>query len=169
MEISPKLLVIAIATLLTGLSAGLCFTWTNSVTTGLARLTDVGYLEAFQQMNRSILNPLFFLVFFGPVLAILTSAIQHRTYPDQILWMLIIAFAIYFVGVGLVTIFGNVPINEVLDKTDLSSISEVDARSLRAQFENKWIKLHLIRTYASSISFLLLILVCLWRGASVNI
>lgn len=167
MEISFKLTTLVLATLLTGLSAGLCFTWTNAVTTGLARLDDVGYLSAFQQMNRTILNPTFFLVFFGPVLAIAGSALLHKSSSTPILWMLIAAAAIYFLGVALVTVFGNVPINEILDQSDLNQIAEIDAKSLRSRFENDWVRLHLIRTYSSGISFLLLILICLWRNMPV--
>ena len=33
--------------LLTGLSAGLCFTWSNAITPGIGRLDDVGYLSEF--------------------------------------------------------------------------------------------------------------------------
>ena len=168
MEISIKLTVLVVATLLTGLSAGLCFTWTNAVTTGLARLNDIGYMEAFQAMNRSILNPAFFAVFFGPVLAITASAFLYKSQSTPILWMLIVAALLYFLGVALVTIFGNVPINEVLDSTDLSQINQDDAHSLRMRFENQWTRLHLIRTYASGISFLLLILACAWRDLPVN-
>ena len=168
MEISIKLIVLIVATLLTGLSAGLCFTWTNTVTTGLARLDDIGYLAAFQQMNRTILNPTFFVVFMGPVFVIVGSAILNKNSATPVLWMMITAAVLYFVGVGLVTVFGNVPINEVLDGTDLNLINRDDAHALRMRFENDWTRLHLIRTYASGISFLLLILVCTWKDMPVN-
>ena len=49
--------------LVTGLSAGLCFTWLNAVTPGIGNLDNQGYLNAFQQMNRTIINPMFFIVF----------------------------------------------------------------------------------------------------------
>ena len=168
MEISIKLIILIVATLLTGLSAGLCFTWTNTVTTGLARLDDIGYLAAFQQMNRTILNPTFFLVFFGPVLAIAGSAFLHKNSATPVLWILIAAAILYLAGVALVTVFGNVPINEVLNNTDLEQINSIDAQTLRMKFENQWVKLHRIRTITSSISFLLLILVCTWKDMSVN-
>ena len=168
MEISVKLAILVLATLLTGLSAGLCFTWSNAVTTGLSRLDDLSYLSAFQQMNRTILNPTFFLVFFGPVLGLVGSIVLYKSASPQIVWMLVIALTMYFLGVVLVTVFGNVPINEVLNQTDLNQITDIDAKSLRLRFETEWVRLHLIRTYASGISFLLLILVCLWRDIPVN-
>ena len=168
MEISLKLSTLIIATLLTGLSAGLCFTWTNAVTAGLARLTDDNYLRAFQEMNRSILNPSFFIVFFGPVITIAATALFYKNSATPVLWMLIAAALLYFFGVALVTIFGNVPINEVLNNTDLNQISTVDAQALRSRFENDWLRLHRIRTYTSGLSFLLLILVCTWKDMPVN-
>ena len=74
------------------------------------------------------------------------------------IWLLIIAMAFYFFGVLLVTIFGNVPLNELLDKTDLSKASLEDLKLLRNRFETKWNRLHLIRTVTSITSFLLLII-----------
>ena len=147
MEISLKLAVLILATLLTGLSAGLCFTWSNAVTTGLSRLDDISYLAAFQQMNRTILNPTFFVVFLGPVLVIAASAFLHKNSATPVVWMMIAATILYFVGVALVTVFGNVPINEVLNNTDLNTISSMDAQALRMRFEHDWVKLHQIRTY----------------------
>ena len=168
MEISIKLTVLILATLLTGLSAGLCFTWSNAVTTGLSRLDDISYLAAFQQMNRTILNPTFFVVFLGPVLVITVSAFLQKNSATPVVWMMIAAAILYFAGVALVTVFGNVPINEVLNNTDLDAINSIDAQTLRMRFEHDWVKLHRIRTYASGISFLLLILVCTWKDMPIN-
>jgi len=144
--------------LLTGISAGLCFTWSNAVTTGIGRLDDLGYLSAFQQMNRTILNPMFFIVFFGPLLLNLVNIYLFKSASSTILWLLILATVIYFLGVVLITIFGNVPLNEMLDKTDLNSASDEELRNLRKTFEVKWNRLHLIRTLTSAISFLLLLI-----------
>ena len=144
--------------LLTGLSAGLCFTWTNVVTPGIGRLDDLGYLQSFQQMNRTILNPVFFIVFFGPFFLNLISIYLFKSNPGYLLWLLILAGIIYFFGVLVVTVFGNVPLNEMLDKTDLGIASIDELRQLREKFEVKWNRLHSIRTFTSIISFLLLII-----------
>ena len=106
MEISAKLIVILLATLLTGLSAGLCFTWSNAVTTGLANLDDLNYLKAFQQMNRTILNPTFFLVFFGPVFLGALGVYLVRNGNPMTFWLVLTAVLLYFFGVALVTVFG---------------------------------------------------------------
>jgi uncharacterized membrane protein len=169
MELSIKIGILLFATLLTGLSAGLCFTWANAVTSGIGRLDDLNYLRAFQHMNRTILNPLFFVVFFGPVFLSLASTYAYKSYPAHILWLLLAATVFYFFGVALVTVFGNVPLNELLDKTDLQSIDLESAKSLRAKFETKWNNLHLIRTICSALSFLLLLLVCLLKNKGIPI
>lgn len=144
--------------LLTGLSAGLCFTWSNTVTPGLGRLDDLGYLQSFQQMNKTILNPIFIVVFFAPFFLSLVNIYLLKNSSSNLLWLVILAGVIYFFGVLLITLFGNVPLNEMLDKSDLS-ISSIDELSqLREKFEVKWNRLHSIRTISSIISFLLLII-----------
>ena len=144
--------------LLTGLSAGLCFTWSNAVTPGIGRLDDLGYLQSFQQMNRTILNPVFFVVFFGPFFLQLISIYLFKSNSSHLLWILILVGVLYFFGVLVVTVFGNVPLNGMLDKTDLGIASIDELRQLREKFEVKWNRLHSIRTFTSIISFLLLII-----------
>ena len=158
MEISFKLIVLILTITLTGLTAGLCFTWSNSVTTGIGRLDNLGYLHSFQAMNRAILNPTFLVVFIGPVLLHLAQVFLFKDAPKQV-WLLIIAAAVlYVVGLFLVTVLGNVPLNEVLDKTDLASATQKELAQLRERFEQPWNRLHTIRTISTLLSFVLLTL-----------
>ena len=144
--------------LLTGLSAGLCFTWSNNVTPGIGKLNDLGYLMSFQQMNRVILNPVFFFVFFGPfILGIFNLYIFLNT-SKTLFWLLIAALIIYFFGVLLVTVLGNVPLNEILDKTELETAKPNELKNLRNVFEAKWNRLHLVRTISSITSFIILLI-----------
>lgn len=158
MEFTLEQLLLVAVTVLTGLAAGLCFTWSNAVTPGIGRLDDLGYLQSFQQMNRAILNPTFFIVFFGPFILNLINLYVFRNTESHVLWLLITASALYIFGVVLVTIFGNVPLNELLDKTDLSAASGSEIKILRERFELKWNRLHLIRTITSITSFTLLLI-----------
>lgn len=153
MDISIKLIVVVIAIVLTGLSAGLCFTWTNAVTPGIGRLDNVGYLQAFQAMNRAIINPTFIAVFFGAFIAQLVSVILWKNASSTIVLLLIAATLLYFFGLVIVTIFGNVPLNELLDKTNLTTASAEELQQLRAQFEVRWNRFHFIRTLTSTLSF----------------
>lgn len=162
------LLSLVVTSLLTGLSAGLCFIWTNTITPGLGKLDDPSYLQAFQHLNRVILNPLFFLVFLGPVFLIPISLYLFRDTSSLVIGLLIGASALYIIGLGLVTVFGNVPLNEILDKTPLESYGLAEAKQLRDMFEGKWNSLHLIRTLSSTASFFLLLLSCLLANNTLN-
>lgn len=161
MDFTNQHIAIIALVLLTGLSAGLCFTWSNAITQGIGKLDDLSYLSAFQQMNRSIVNLPFIIVFFGPFFLGIINLYLFKNTSSTIIWFLIFAIIFYFSGVVLVTIFGNVPLNNILDKTDLGTASLEDLKLLRDRFETKWNRLHLIRTISSVISFLLLILTLL--------
>lgn len=158
MDVAFETIGISALVLLTGLSAGLCFTWSNAITPGIGRLDDLGYLMSFKQMNRTILNPVFFIVFFGPFFLGLINLYVFKDTSSTLTGLLISSIVFYFFGVVLVTIFGNVPLNEILEKTDLSSSSSEDLKALRDTFEVKWNRLHLIRTISAIISFFILIM-----------
>lgn len=164
--IDTKTIVLLFTTLLTGLLAGIFFTWSNAITPGIGRLDDINYLRAFQNMNRTIVNPLFLVIIMGPVFLSFATAYLYKSNHPHIFWLLLIAAILYFVGIFLVTIMGNIPLNNLLDKTDLTNISLENARSLRDQFELKWNNLHLVRTIISALSFFLLIIVCLFRNST---
>ena len=158
MELTASNLTLFGATLLIGLTAGLCFTWGNAVTPGIGQLDDLGYLTAFQKMNRSIENPLFFTVFFGSFLVGIAAIISNKAVSTAHFRLVVVAIAIYFVGVVLVTIFGNVPLNQLLDKTDLNTMELRDLKQLRLRFEKPWNRFHLVRVLTAMISFALLVI-----------
>ncbi len=157
MEFNLETIVVYISILLTGLTAGLCFTWTNAVTPGLGQLNDLGYLQAFQQMNRSIINPLFILVFFGPLISQILTIYLKDGNNDKVFWVFVVAAALFILGVVFVTVFKNVPLNTILDRTDLSNSSAEELRILRETFEVPWKQWHLVRTICSIASFAILL------------
>ena len=158
MELTASNITLFAATLLIGLTAGLCFTWGNAVTPGIGQLDDLGYLQAFQKMNRSIENPLFFVVFLGSLL-VGTAAVFNSWGASAIHFRLVlIAVILYFLGVIVITVVGNVPLNQILDKTDLASSSLEELRALREKFENPWNRFHGIRVVSGIVSFGLLII-----------
>ena len=163
MEFTTSNLTLFATTLLVGLTAGLCFTWGNAVTPGIGQLDDLGYLQAFQKMNRSIENPLFFAVFFGSFLVGLVTLYTNRAVSPEHFRLLLIAMGFYMVGVVLVTVIGNVPLNQILDKTDLATSSVEELRALRQRFEIPWNRFHLIRIIAAMISFALLVIAAIHK------
>ena len=158
MNLSLETTIVLLTTLLTGLTAGLCFTWTNAVTPGIGQLDDLGFLRSFQEMNRTIINPLFILVFFGPFIGhILLVYLKHQN-SGAAFWIYVLPAILFTLGVVFVTIFRNVPLNEILDKTDLSVASVADIKALRQKFEIPWKQWHLVRTISSILSFALLLM-----------
>ena len=77
--------------------------------------------------------------------------------PNSIFWLLLLALVTYWIGVFGVTVFGNIPLNEILDKINLESITLEEIKTLRISIEVKWNNLNLIRSISSGITFLLLI------------
>ena len=47
-------IIVAAAILLTGIMAGIFFTWSNAVMPGIGKLEDLEFLRAFKSMNRVI-------------------------------------------------------------------------------------------------------------------
>ncbi|WP_271766627.1 anthrone oxygenase family protein [Aquimarina algiphila] len=158
MEYKIKLIILLLGILFTGLTAGLCFNWSNTVTSGIGRLDDLTFLQSFQAMNRAIINPSFLIVFFSPVIFLSVNAFLHKNANPTTFWSFLLAAILFFAGVGLITIFKNVPLNEILDKTILENLSAIELAELRTKFEQPWNRWHIQRTITSFISFALLLI-----------
>jgi len=132
MEFNIKNTMLFLSLFTTALSAGLFYAWVVSVIPGTKKIPDQAYLETMQSINREILNAGFFFIFFGALF-----------------------FAIGTIGV---TMFGNVPLNNMVEALDLSAFTEEDYRKARLAYEGKWNLLNLIRTLAALGAFVLLLL-----------
>ena len=151
-------IILALAILLTGLMAGIFFTWSNAVKPGIGKLSDIEYLTALQSMNRVILNNAFKIIFLGAIIAVaLVPVFYFNLYPKNIFWLFVFTLVIYWIGVFGVTVLGNIPLNEILDKTNLESITSEEIKTLRKSIEVKWNNFNLIRCISSGITFILLI------------
>lgn len=157
MDISIKSITLFSAVLLTGLSAGLFYAWSVSVIPGTKRVPDHTYLETMQAINRAILNPAFFLIFFGSLILLIVSAIQH-VQAGLTFWLMLAAALTYLVGTFGVTALGNVPLNNSLDVLELSELTGDLIAGTRQRYELKWNRFHLIRTTFAVLSFLISLL-----------
>lgn len=151
---SMQLLIPYSTVLLTGLSAGLFYAWAVSVIPGTRQVANSTYLETMQSINRAILNPGFYLIFFGSLLLLVVSTIQqYRIGLDTSFWLMLAACLAYLIGTFGVTVFGNVPLNESLDVIQLGELSLEQLASTRQQYEVSWNRLHMIRTAFAVLSF----------------
>ena len=151
-------MLLIITTTITGLMAGLFYAWSVSVTPGISRLDDREYLLAFQGMNRAIINPLFVICFLGAAVMLPVATFMHNGQPN--FWLLTGATVFYLGGVIAVTFIGNIPLNNALDRLNISSATAEELATFRAQFENRWNTLNHVRSLANTVALVLAILAC---------
>lgn len=155
-------IILLVATTTTALIAGLFYSYSCSVNIGLGRLSDQEYLTAMQSINRAILNPLFFASFLGTLILLPLCTVLHSQQPTGPVFLLLLAASgVYATGTFGVTIFGNVPLNEMLDKFNLNSATPEAIAAQRAKFEVPWNRLHTVRTIASVVALVMMIMACI--------
>lgn len=153
-----KITIHIITILLIGLSGGLFYAWQVSVIPGTLKISDVSYLETMKSINKEILNPYFFVIFFGALLFAIVDAGTHlfSTWNMSTLWVAMAAI-LYSITFGI-TAFGNVPLNNALEALQLNEMSSDELKNFRNYYEVIWNKYHLYRTWASVMAFIFIIL-----------
>ena len=104
--------VLVLATIATGLTAGVFWIYGNAIMPGLRATDDRTFVGAFQSLDRAIINPLFMTVFMGALLLSGAAAVLHL--PDDersVLPWAIAAFVLYLL-VFVITVGVNVPMND---------------------------------------------------------
>ncbi len=134
------------AVLGSGLVAGIFFAFSTFVMRALGRLPQDQGISAMKAINVTVINPWFFLAFFGTgavcllvaFLALGSSAGTHRAY-------LLAGCALYLLGCLLVTMAFNVPLNNRLASADPDSSG---AEALWAHYLSRWTLWNHVRTAA---------------------
>lgn len=130
---------------------------------GLAKLSDRDFISAMQSLNREIQNPIFFTFFFSAAILLpFCTILQYQKSSTLVFGFLLAATFLYLIGVMGVTIFGNVPLNNVLDSFQLDGATMQEISLQRNQFEKPWVNLNFVRTAAAFFSILFVILACLY-------
>lgn len=161
MELSIKSLLYFSAIVLTGLSAGFFVAWQVSVIPGNLKVSDGVYMETMQSINRAILNPTFFMIFFGSSLLLALSSIYLFNTDRIAFWWMLAATITYLIGTLGITAVGNVPLNDQLDVINLSELTDLAKQEFRHFYETKWNRLHFTRTIFSVVSFILALIALL--------
>jgi uncharacterized membrane protein len=137
----------------TGIVAGIFFAFSNFIMQALARVPDDQGARAMQAINVTVLNPGFFLFFFGSGLIAIAATIagfMQTTGPSK--WWLLAGTLSYILGCVGTTIAFNVPLNDRLEKLDAASD---EAASLWALYLVQWTRWNTARTAASAASTVL--------------
>jgi uncharacterized membrane protein len=136
-----------VAALGAGLMAGIFFAFSVFVMTALGRLPPAGGIAAMRSINAAILNPLFFIVFFGTAALCLVSGIAAIVaWPVPGAFYLLAGSVLYLVGGLVVTMRRNVPLNQALDAADAES---ADGARLWQRYLAVWTAWNHVRTVAS--------------------
>lgn len=141
-----RLSSVALAVILSGLSAGFFATYQFSVIRGLAQVGDTTYVIIFKAINDTIRNPAFGIVFFGTAPAIAMMLWTHRHRSSRTLIWLTVALLLA-IATLLITYLGNIPLNNAL--AEIVPLTPDIASAARTEFEAPWNTLNLFRTLTS--------------------
>ena len=138
----------SILTLLgSGLIAGVFFGFSSFVMTALSRLPPAQGLAAMQQINITVINPHFLGVFMGTAaLSLVALGVAAVRWDHPTAWPLAAGGVLHFVGCFLVTMLGNVPLNDNLAKLDAAS---PESHAFWRTYLVQWTRWNHLRTAAS--------------------
>ncbi len=98
-----------------GVMAGFFYAFSGLVMPSLARRPPAQAIAAMQTINVVVLNPLFFVLFFGPAAAgVALSALAPFVLPASQATSAFVGSGLYAVGSIGVTIAKNIPLNDEL-------------------------------------------------------
>ncbi|MGH3565396.1 MAG: DUF1772 domain-containing protein [Pseudonocardia sp.] len=140
------------ATVGMGLVAGLFYAFTVSVMPGLSRTDDRTFVDAMRQINIAILNPWFFLAFFGTPALTVVAIVLHLPAAGRVALPWIAAALVLYGAVLAVTVGVNVPLNNALAANGPPEPT-ADLAQVRARFEAAWIRWNIARAVASTAAF----------------
>ena len=120
---------------------------------GLAQTDDPTFVTSMTSINRAVVNPLFLLPIFLPPIPLVWAGIIDLEDPRG--WLLVAAGIVFFFGAVVVTMAGNVRLNNALDGSTSS------AAVTRAAFERRWNGLNGVRSASSVVALILVVLALL--------
>lgn len=135
---------LVLATITTGLVAGVFFDWSQTIMPGLATTDDRTFVAVFRALDAAILGSLFMPAFMGALVVIgIAAALHLRQDP----WVPV-AFVLYLAAL-VITMAVHEPINTIVR----TAAEGADAATLRAMVEGGWVGWHHVRTVATTAAF----------------
>ena len=140
------------ATVTTGLMAGLFFAFTFAMMPALRGADDRTFIDVFQRINVSIINPVFMTAFMGGLIVTIAALVLHLGSEHRSALPWIVAGLVLYIGVLVITGRFNIPLNDKLMAAgDPNAISDVAA--VREQFEDTWNTWNAVRTLVNIAAF----------------
>ena len=142
-----------IALLGSALIGGVFFAFSSFVMKALARMPSSGGVAAMQSINVVVINPSVLGAFMGTAvlsLGVVALALLRWSHPSA---MFFLGGAVcYVAGTFLVTLFGNVPLN---DRLAAASATDPATRDLWDHYLDRWTMWNHVRTVAAMVAALL--------------
>ena len=138
-----------------GLMAGLYFAFSTFIMTALGRIDQAAGIAAMNATNKVIVPSLLLPIFLGSTLTCLVLAILapfRWDEPGAALWL--IGSVLYVVGMFVVTVAFNVPLNNALMAV---APATGEAATLWARYLADWTWWNHVRTVASTAAFALFV------------
>lgn len=140
-------LIGTIALLGSALIGGVFFAFSSFVMKALARVPSSEGIAAMQSINVVVINPSFLGAFMGTALlslGVIVLALVSSSHPSAIFFLG--GAILYFVGTFLVTMLGNVPLNNQLAK---ASPTDPNTVKLWRHYLDRWTMWNHVRTVAA--------------------
>jgi uncharacterized membrane protein len=136
-----------------GVVAGVFFAFSSFVMAALGRLPSDHGIAAMNTINITVINPGFFLAFFGTAaLCLAASAGVALRWTTSSGTLVLLASAIYLLGCIVVTMVRNVPLNNALAAVMPGT---PEAAALWTRYLSEWTFWNTVRTVAPIVSAVL--------------
>lgn len=146
-----RTIAIILATISTGLTAGVFGLYAHTIMPGLANTGDRTFIASFQAIDRAIMNPWF--LGFGFIGALIASIATVATQIGRAAFPWTIAALVLYLAAFVITIVVHVPLNDAIKAAgDPNAIRHLDA--VRTAFdEGRWRTWNTVRASTSTIAF----------------
>lgn len=141
------------AVLGSALVGGVFFAFSSFVMKGLARVPSAEGIAAMQSINIVVINPSFLGAFIGTAVLSVGVAVLALNHPEQPSSVFLLGGAAsYFAGTFLVTMLGNVPLNDQLAAV---SATGPGAAEIWSTYLDRWTMWNTMRTIAAMVAAVL--------------
>lgn len=142
--------VLALAAVVAGVTAGVFFLYSNAIMPGLRRVDDRTFVGAFQAIDRAIINPLFLLGgFVGVLVFSAAAALLHIGDAAVVAWCS--AAAVLHAALMVITARVNLPRNDALKAA--GDPDGIDVAAARVAFdERRWARWNHVRVVLSVVA-----------------
>lgn len=149
------------AALSTGLISGVYFAFSTFIMQSFRSIDATHAITSMQAINDVILRSLFMPLFFGSsIISVLLMLAAFFQWGEAGAGLMLIAGAVYFIGMFVCTAVFNVPLNNLLAKQDLANTAPniTEAQDVWARYLKDWTRWNHLRTVCSLVSCAL----CIW-------